>query len=119
LNPKTGEVTEYHMPDGPETDPHTPVFDQRGIFVVHKRASELCGAARSEDGTGEIDEGSDSACSSLRDCSDFGGVPYFCEFGSNKLASIDPKSLAVSEYPLPQQDARPRRLALAPDGTTY
>jgi virginiamycin B lyase len=31
LNPKTGEVTEYHMPDVQEADPHTPVFDQLGI----------------------------------------------------------------------------------------
>ena len=48
----------------------------------------------------------------------FKGVPYFCEFGTNKLASIDPKSMAITEYALPE-GARPRRLALAPDGTIY
>jgi virginiamycin B lyase len=47
------------------------------------------------------------------------GVPYFCEFGSNKLASLDPNSLAITEYRLPSSDARPRRLALASDGTIY
>jgi virginiamycin B lyase len=46
------------------------------------------------------------------------GVPYFCEFGSNKLASVDPKSLEITEYTLPEE-ARPRRLALAPDGSIY
>lgn len=47
------------------------------------------------------------------------GVPFFCEFGTNKLGSIDPKSLAIREYTLPAEDARPRRLALGPDGTIY
>ena len=46
------------------------------------------------------------------------GIPWFCEFGSNKLARIDPKSLEIREYPLPE-GARPRRLALAADGTIY
>ena len=46
------------------------------------------------------------------------GVPFFCEFGTNKLASIDPQSMAIREHPLPE-GARPRRLALASDGTIY
>ena len=28
LNPKTGEVTEYKIPDARARDPHTPVFDR-------------------------------------------------------------------------------------------
>jgi virginiamycin B lyase len=47
------------------------------------------------------------------------GLPYFCEFGTNKLASIDPKTLQITEYPLPNASSRPRRLALAPDSTIY
>src|SRR5207244_8376610 len=43
---------------------------------------------------------------------------WFCEFGSNKLGRIDPRTLAISESALPE-GARPRRLALAPDGTIY
>jgi virginiamycin B lyase len=45
-------------------------------------------------------------------------VPVFCEFGSNKLASIDPATMAIREYTLPE-GARPRRLALAADGAIY
>jgi virginiamycin B lyase len=40
------------------------------------------------------------------------GVPFFCEFFTNKLASIDPKTMAIREYPLPE-GVRPRRLAIA------
>jgi virginiamycin B lyase len=46
-------------------------------------------------------------------------APFFCEFGTNKLASIAPKTMAIREYALPAKNARPRRIALAPDGTIY
>ena len=46
-------------------------------------------------------------------------VPFFCEFGTNKLASIDPSTMKIREYTLPATNARPRRIALAPDGTIY
>ena len=46
-------------------------------------------------------------------------TPFFCEFGNNKLASIDPATMKIREYTLPAEGARPRRLALAPDGTIY
>ena len=47
------------------------------------------------------------------------GVPYFAEFGANKLAAIDPQTMAIHEYPLPSAGARPRRIAIAPDDTIY
>ena len=37
------------------------------------------------------------------------------EFGANKVASIDPKSMEIREYPLPDAGARPRRLAITSD----
>jgi len=46
-------------------------------------------------------------------------TPLFCEFGTNKLGSIDPRTMKIREYMLPAAGARPRRIALAPDGTIY
>ncbi len=46
------------------------------------------------------------------------GVPFFCEFGTNKLASIDPPTMKITEYKLPD-GARPRRLAIPPDDSVY
>jgi virginiamycin B lyase len=43
------------------------------------------------------------------------GVPIFVEFGTSKVAMIDPKTMAVHEYALPDAAARPRRLALTGD----
>jgi virginiamycin B lyase len=39
------------------------------------------------------------------------GIPFFCEFGTNKMAKIDPQTMAISEYKLPES-ARPRRMAI-------
>ena len=47
------------------------------------------------------------------------GVPYFVEFGAPKIASIDPQSMAIKEYPLPDAGARPRRLAFSDDDTIW
>ena len=46
-------------------------------------------------------------------------IPYFAEFGTNKLASIDPKTMEIHEYPLPNADSRPRRIAITSDGAIW
>ena len=45
-------------------------------------------------------------------------VPVFCEFGTNKMASINPKSMEITEYNLPQ-GARPRRMAIDANDAVY
>jgi virginiamycin B lyase len=47
-----------------------------------------------------------------------GGVPYFDLFGTNKLASIDPETMKITEYMLPE-GARPRRIAITSDDMIY
>jgi len=40
-------------------------------------------------------------------------VPYFDEFNSNKIGTIDVKTKKITEYPLPDAAARPRRIAVS------
>ena len=47
------------------------------------------------------------------------GRPWFTEFGSNKLATVDPKTLELKEIELPRQDARPRRIGITSDGAVW
>ena len=119
LDPRTGEIQEYRPSNGTEIDPHTPVFDHAGILWFTNEQTNYVG--RLDPATGKME---------LKQVPTPHAVPYgivvtkgnlvvFCEFGSNKLASIDPKTMAIREYTLPAQAARPRRLALAPDGTIY
>ena len=118
LDPKTGDITEYRAPGEQEMDPHTPVFDQNGMLWFTNEESSTIG--RLDPGTGEIELKAIPTPHAVP----YGivvtsqGVPFFCEFHTNKLASINPRSMTIREYPLPE-GARPRRLALAADGTIY
>lgn len=47
------------------------------------------------------------------------GVPFYCEFGSNKIASIDPDTMEIREYVLPNPGTRPRRIAITPDDAIW
>jgi virginiamycin B lyase len=118
LNPTTGEITEYRMPNPRARDPHTPVFDQQGILWFTLEESNFVG--RLDPRTGEIKLKQVPTPHAIP----YGivvlpsGVPLFCEFGTNHLASIDPKTMEITEYAVPR-GARPRRLAVALDGTIY
>src|SRR5712675_438956 len=119
LDPKTGNVTEYKMPDPAVKDPHTLNFDQSGILWFTAQNANVMG--RLDPKTGEI-----KIIKSLTPNSrPYGlhvnskGVPVVVLFGTNKIATIDPSTLAVKEYTLPNPASRPRRLALASDDIVY
>ena len=46
------------------------------------------------------------------------GIPFYCEFGANKIGSIDPGTMKITEYTLPE-GARPRRLTVGTGDTIY
>lgn len=119
LNPQTGEIVEYRPTDGTEIDPHTPVFDRNGILWFTNEETNYVG--RLDPKTGKMT----LAKSPTAHAVPYGIVilpnntPFFCEFGANKLASVDPNTMQIHEYPLPSASARPRRIALAPDTVYY
>jgi len=118
LNPRSGEVTQYKMPDAKAEDPHTPVFDAQGILWFTVQVGNMVG--RLDPKTGKID----LKLAPTKDARPYGiqinskGVPFFCEFGTNKLAKIDRHTMQITEYPL-AESARPRRLAIAADDQVY
>lgn len=118
LDPRTGSITEYKMPDERADDPHTPVFDQQGILWFTVQGGNMVG--RLDPRTGKIDLKEVPTKGALP----YGigvnskGVPIFCEFGSNKIASIDPKKMVITEYKL-REGARPRRMAIDAHDLVY
>jgi virginiamycin B lyase len=120
FNPKSGAVEKIAMPDAAAVDPHTLVFDadqthiwfsvQGGNFVgrltVATRKVELIKVPTANARPYGIVVAPD-------------GAPWVALFGTNKLASIDPASLALTEHALPFDDARPRRLLVATNGAIF
>ena len=47
------------------------------------------------------------------------GIPFLVEFGTNKVASLDPDTMAVREYVLPNPQTRPRRIAVTSDDVIW
>lgn len=121
LDPKTGDVTEYQMPDPAARDPHTAIFDKNGILFFTVQQGNFIG---------KLDPKKDpKSAVTLHKMPEEGvrpygiiigadGLPYFAMVGTNKIGRIDPETLAVKEYVLPE-GARVRRLTSAKDGFIY
>jgi virginiamycin B lyase len=110
LDPKSGKVTEYRMPDPTARDPHTPIFDAQGTLWFTVQGANFVGKLDPKSGQVTLKPAS-------RGSRPYGivimsnGTPVFDLFGTNKIGTIDPKTLEITEYILPE-GARPRRIAV-------
>ncbi len=118
LDPASGNVKEYAMPDPEAADPHTPVFDQKGMLWFTVQSGNFVGRLDPSSGAISLKKSPTPRSRPYGIVVDSKGTPFFCEFGTNKLASISPDMLVIKEYDLPQ-GARPRRLAITPDDMVY
>jgi len=121
VDPKTGKVTEYKMPNPKARDPHTIAFLPDGRLFFTVQAGNFIGTLDPSAPGGAIKLVESPTVNSrpygVRLTSK--GIPFFDEFNSNKIASADPKTLVITEYPLPNKEARPRRIAIAKDDTVW
>jgi virginiamycin B lyase len=118
LNPRTGEITQYKMPDSKAEDPHTAVFDAQGILWFTVQVGNMVGRLDPQSGKIVLQSPPTLNSHPYGIAVNSKGIPFFCEFNSNKMASIDPQTMHITEYPLPAK-ARPRRMAIARDDTVY
>jgi len=118
LNPNTGEVTEYPMPDPRARDPHSLAFDRAGKIFFTVQQGNFVGRLDPQSGKVALQAVPTARALPYGIIVGPDGAAYFCEFGANKIGRIDPKTLAIREFPLPE-GARPRRIANNPDGFIY
>ncbi len=118
LDPKTGNVTAYKMPDEKAEDPHTAVFDAHGIMWFTVQVGNMVGRLDPHTGKVELKAVQGQRALPYGIAVNSKGVPFFCEFGTNKMAKIDPQTMAITEFPLPE-GARPRRMAIDAEDRIY
>jgi virginiamycin B lyase len=119
-DPATSAIRKIRMPNTAASDPHTFVFDagQKNIWFS-VQAGNFVGRLNL------ASEKVDLIRVSTADARPYGivmardGTPWIALFGTNKLASVDPNTLALVEHSLPRPDARPRRLGLTTDGRVW
>jgi virginiamycin B lyase len=121
LDPKTGAVTQHTVADANPNarNPHTPILDQRGTLWFTMQSGHV-GRLIPESNELKIvapPSGANSYPYGIQINSQ--GVPWYVDFRGNRIASIDPVSMVIKEYALPDPAARPRRLALTPDDVVW
>lgn len=118
LDPKSGMITEYKMPDPAAKDPHTAEFDAKGRLYFTLQQSNMIG--RLIPATGEIKlvrvERKNARPYGIKVASD-GSLWVSCN-GSNCVLNVDPETLAIKQYELPE-GTTVRRLDIAADGMIW
>jgi virginiamycin B lyase len=118
LDPKTGELKNFMMPDSTLRDPHTMIWDRNGVAWFTAQRSNKVG--RLDRATGEIRVWTPSVRGNPYGVAvNSKGQPWFNLFATNKIATVDPKTMEYKEYALADDRTRARRLALTSDDAIW
>lgn len=113
LNPATGEVVEYKTE---ASDPHTATFHPNGnLYFTAQRAGVI---GRLDPRTGDLLEvDSEPRPYGIQVAPD--GTVWVAFNGTNKIAAVDPMSLDISYYEVPDARTRIRRLGIDSNGIVW
>ena len=119
-DPKTDKIERIEMPDPEAGDPHTLVFDaeQKHIWFTVQHGNFI-GRLRLSDRSVELIKVPTKNARPYGIKVAANGTPWVVLLGTNKLASLDPSTLALTEYVIPADKARPRRLEITTDGRIW
>lgn len=123
LDPETRQtrVIPVHLDGSQDTDPHTMVFDGQGGLWFTAQNSHFVGHLNLE--TEQVrtvrtsPEGTRSGPYGI--VTDETGRPWFVLFHTNEIGTIDPNTMALETFELPNADSRPRRIARTDDGMLW
>jgi virginiamycin B lyase len=100
LDPRSGEVRQYKMPNEKAEDPHTAAFDAQGKLWFTVQVGNMVGQLDPKTGKIELKQVATKEARPYGIQINSKGVPFFCEFGTNKMAKIEPTTMEITEYPL-------------------
>jgi virginiamycin B lyase len=119
-DPRADEITKIEMPDAAARDPHTLVFDEgeEHIWFTVQGGNFIGRLALDDHAVDLVPVPTQRARPyGIKIAGD--GTPWAVLLGTNKLASIDPETLALTEHEIPHEAARPRRLEITEDGRIW
>lgn len=119
-DPKTDKIERVEMPDADAKDPHTLVFDADGSHIWFTvQHGNFVGRLRLADRKVDLVPVPTQGARPYGIKIGPDGTVWVALFGANKLASIDPETLALTEYAIADTEARPRRLEVTEDGRVW
>lgn len=113
LDPRTSEITEYRTE---ARDPHSAVFHPNGRLYFTAQGAGMLG--RLDPKTGALTE-------IVTEPRPYGiqvgpdGTVWVAYNGTNKIGALDPESMEVRYYEVPDETSRIRRLGLTSDGMVW
>lgn len=120
LDPESGAITKYPMTDPDVRDPHTLIWDRDGNIWFTAQQANHVGKLTVSTGTVQLIEVPTERARPYGIVMDPSGrQPWIVLFGTNKLATVDPVTMALTEIVLPRAETRPRRLAITSDGALW
>lgn len=120
LDPASGKVVKYPMPDSAARDPHTLVFDRAQEHIWFTvQGGNFVGRLAMKTGKVQLVKMTRNGARPYGIMMDAQDRPWFVEFGTNRIGTVDPKTMALKEYDLPNARTRPRRIALTADGMIW
>lgn len=125
VNPETGEIHKIMMPDDRARDPHTLIFDGKGGIWFTVQAGNFVGHLdMATEAVRLVEMPQTETSRGLTSSRPYGikldsqGHPWIVLFNTNKIATVDPVTLSVRTFELPE-GARPRRLEIGEEGRIW
>lgn len=113
LDPETGDITEYPTEAG---DPHTAIFHPNGkLYFTSQRAGML---GRLDPVSGDLVEVATEA-RPYGIVVDQGGTVWVAYNGTNKLGAVDPLTMEIQYFTVPEPRTRIRRLGIDSKGMVW
>jgi len=124
LDPETGEITKFMMPDEAARDPHTLVFDEQGDLWFSVQGGNFVGHFAKAAGETQLVQAPQVEGGRSRSSRPYGikmdsrDRPWIALFNTNQIGMVDPATMEMRTYDLPE-GARPRRLEVASDDIVW
>jgi virginiamycin B lyase len=118
MDPETGKLTTYLIPDSTVRDPHTMIFDQKGNAWFTAQRSVAVGHFNTATGKFTVWK-MEPRSNPYGIVVDKNGRPWFDLFGTNKIGTVDPATMEFKAYVLPNERSRPRRIEVTSDGSVW
>ena len=123
LDPETGEITKFWMPEAAR-DPHTIAFNQDGDMWFTVQQGNYVGFLDKESGEVQLVKAPDATSGRGTSSRPYGikmdsnNRPWITLFNANLIATVDPSTMEMTTFELPE-GARPRRLVVTSDDIVW
>jgi virginiamycin B lyase len=119
LDPRTGQVREYPLNEPNARGPHTPIYNAATGNMFFTLQSGHVGRINTVSGEMVIVKTPSDNTYPYGIRLNSQGTPWYVDFRGNRIGTVDPRTMTIKEYTLPNADARPRRLTIMSDDIIF